>query len=189
MNVNETEWKKPYLDTPRNPGELKSLVQKILNEWAITDYFVMITPGMGFTIYPDRKILAVGNILLSWAEPAVVSAILHEVGHIDRGHYLGEHDDVLLNYLDEYEADEFAWDALQTRYGQVPDSAGLWLLRYYGKEIFELDTWTHPSYQHRWERLAFNGYVSSDYYQQFQALGLETKGKKYAKLIGNHSSE
>ncbi len=156
----------------RSRSELRKLVKKILNEWEITDYYVMIESGAGSTIYPDKLVITVGAEQMTWPEPAVVSSILHEIGHIEMGHYLGEHEDCLLNYLDEYEADEFAFDAVRERYGHVPDSAGLWLLRLYDDEIWILDIFTHPSYQHRWQRLAQNGFVPVDYRPIVQALGL-----------------
>lgn len=156
----------------RKEREVKGLVSSVLAEWDINDYYVMILGETGSTIYPDRHILTLGREQLDWPEPAVVSSILHEVGHIEMGHYLGEHNDALLNYLDEYEADEFAWDALRTRYGYVPDSAGLWLLKAYGTWMWDMDLFTHPSYEHRWQRLAWNGFVPEDCRTILQALGL-----------------
>ena len=104
--------------------------------------------------------------------PAIVSSLLHEIGHIDRGHYLGEHDDALLNHLDEYEADEFAFDAVETLYGYLPASATFWLLRVYGEWRWANDGFTHPSHKNRWDRLALNGLVPKDYHPILQALGL-----------------
>lgn len=155
----------------RNCTELKIIIQTVLNEWEINDYYVMIA-GTGSTIYPKRKIITVCDEQLTWPEPAVMSSILHEIGHIDRGHDLHEKDDVMENWVDEYEADEFAFDAVRTRYGYVPYSAGLWLLNRYDEEIWNLDTWTHPSYEHRWENLARNGFLPENYRPTLRALGL-----------------
>ena len=163
---------KPFLDRPRSKFELRKIVQEVLGEWDITGYFVMLQEH-GATIYPNQHIIGVGEEELRWAEPAVVSSILHEIGHIYLGHYLGEHDDCLLNHIDEYEADEFAFDAVKTRYGYVPTSAGLWMLASHSGWLWHHDTWGHPSYQHRWERLALNGLVPADFHKEIQALGLE----------------
>ena len=155
----------------RSEAELKLIILNLLREWEINDYYVMID-GEGSCIYPDRLVLTVCDEQLTWPEPAVVSSILHEIGHIDRDHCIFEHEDSLLNYLDEYEADEFAFDAVQVKYGYVPPSAGLWILKQYGEELWNLDTLTHPSYKHRWQRLAWNGFVPEDCRPYLQVLSL-----------------
>ncbi len=157
---------------PRADQELKDAIQEVLHEWEIDDYYVMIHGLSGASIYPMEKILEVGHEQLRWPMPAVVSTLLHEIGHIDRGHCLNEHDDWLLNYVDEYEADEFAFDAVQTRYGYVPNSAGLWLLSKCGTWAWENGTMSHPSHRDRWKRLALNGLVPDNYHPILQALGL-----------------
>lgn len=155
----------------RSYMELRTLVKGVMKDWDIHDYFVSIA-GNGSCLYPDKHVLTVCPEQLIWPEPAVMSSILHEIGHINRGHYLGQHDDCLLNHVDEYEADEFAFDAVRERYGYVPDSAGLWLLNRYGEEIWSMDLFTHPSYEHRWENLARNGFLPEDYHPTLRALGL-----------------
>lgn len=167
---------KPYLKRPRSKAQLKAIAREILEEWSIDGYYVMTQPT-GSTIYPDKHIIAVGSDQVNWPKPAVVSSILHEIGHIEMGHYLGEYEDCLPNHVDEYEADEFAWDAVRTRYGYYPKAAGLWMLQSYGQPLWVLDTWTHPSYEHRWERLALNGLVPADYLSEILALRRE-KGDK-----------
>lgn len=162
-----------FLNQPRADQELKDFINGIFREWEINDYYVMIVGHSSSTIYPAQKILEVGHEQLKWPEPAVVSSLLHEIGHIDRGHFLGEHDDALLNHLDEYEADEFAFDAVKTRYGYIPTSATLWLLRMYGDWRWENDSFSHPSHLNRWERLAWNGFVPEDFLPTIQELGLE----------------
>ena len=173
--------RKPYLDEPRSPQVMRSLVKSILDEWGCTGYFVSMgnhivsldkTDGTA-TIYPEKHVVSLSPGMLYWSTPAVVAMTLHEVGHIVLGQYLGEHKDCIKNWVDEYEADEFAFDALKTHYGYVPTSAGLWLLKALGTWRWDWDSHTHPSHEHRWERLMWNGFVSDDPDDEAKALGLE----------------
>lgn len=178
---------KPYLDQPRDPMAMRQLVAGILEEWGCGSYFVSIGKENivgadkydGFaTLYPNKHVLGLSEGMLYWSTPAVVALTLHEVGHLVLGHQLSEHEDCVLNWVDEYEADEFAFDALKTHYGYTPISAGLWMLRSYGTWRWAWDSHTHPSAFHRWERLAWNGFVPSNFYHCIQELNLE-KVEKY----------
>lgn len=162
-----------YLDHRRSKTVLRKVIQDLLREWEVKHYFAAIhTIETTSAICPERKILVVDEKLLSWGTPAVQGMVLHEIAHLDRGHILGDHEEELANHVDEYEADEFAFDAMQTMYGYIPLSTGLWMLETIGTWRWDCDTFTHPSLEHRWERLAWNGFVPADASVTHQALGL-----------------
>jgi len=198
----DEELTNPYLDAPRDPDELKALIREIIAEWPETKgYHVLVgsdpaefgfpvtSPYDGWsTIFPKKRILYVTGMQY-WATPAIIALVSHEIGHIVGEHAAGEGDDELQNHWDEYYADEFAFDNVENYYGFVPKTAGLWLLRGYVDWFWNIDSLTHPSNQHRWDRLALNGYVPKDYYQELRAMSLETEGDRYASLIGDHRSE
>ena len=198
----DEELTNPYLNTPREDDELKALVREVMTEWPETrgyhvivggdpkDYgFPTMSPYDGWAnIFPKKKILYVTGMQY-WATPALIALVSHEVGHIVGEHIPDHGEDALAYHHDEYYADEFAFENVKQKYGFVPITAELWLLRAYIKWHWNIDSLTHPSSLHRWERLALNGYVPSDYCQQLQALGLETEGDRYASLIGDHSGE
>lgn len=188
----------PYLDVPRKRGEVKALVRRIMSDWPEAEGYHVIVGGdpMDFgmpmqspydgwsTIYPDKMILYVTGMQY-WQEPAIMALVSHEIGHIVGDHAGGASEDEFQNHWDEYYADEFAFENVKHYYGFVPASSGLWLLRGFVDWYWELDSLTHPCNRDRWERLALNGYVPSDYCQQLQALGLEMEGDRYDSLI-NH---
>ena len=170
-----------FLPADRSKSEMRKLMRQLLLDWDITGYFVAIHdmgPGPAAIIYPDNHIVTVADSMLNWSTPAVMGMAFHEIGHLVLGHYLGEHHNSLDNYLDEYEADEFAFDAIQTLYRYMPTSAGLWMLDTCGTWRWDNDCFTHPSCQHRWERLAFNGYLPANHRPTYRALGL-VKPKEY----------
>lgn len=185
----------PYIHVPRKTDELKDLIRIIMAEWPETDGYHVIVGGdpMGFglpttspydgwsTIYPKKKILYVTGMQY-WQTPAIMALVSHEIGHIVGGHTGGESDIQLENHYHEFYADEFAFENVKHHFGFVPPTSGLWLLRGYVDWFWELESLTHPCNRDRWERLACNGYVPSDYHQQLQALGLETEGDRYASL-------
>jgi len=192
----------PYIDVPRKRGEVKALVRRIMSDWPETENYHVIVGGdpMDFglpmqspydgwsTIYPTKKILYVTGMQY-WQTPAIMALVSHEIGHIVGGHSGGESEIQLENHLHEYYADEFAFENVKNFYGFVPASAGLWLLRGYVDWFWELEGLTHPCNRDRWERLALNGYVPSDYRLHLQALGLDTnEGDRYDSLI-NHGGE
>jgi len=190
------ELKDPYLDEPRERQELTDLVREIMLEWPQTHgYYILngkadpeefglpaVEPHEGWsTIFPKKRILYITGMRL-WAEPAIYALISHEIGHIVGEHNGGESEIELENHLDEYYADEFAFENVKQKYGFVPQTAGLWLLQSYVDWRWDIDSLTHPANVNRWERLSLNGYVPRDYHQQLQALGLETEGDRYASL-------
>lgn len=188
----------PYIDEARTRDELKDLIRGFLEEWPETEGYHVLVGGYpedfgmpavsqydGWsTIFPKKKILYVTG-MQHWQTPAIMALVSHEIGHIVGDHTAGEGDDQLQNHWDEYYADEFAFENVKNHYGFVPPAAGLWLLRAYVDWFWELESLTHPCNKDRWERLALNGYVPSDYRQQLRALGLEMEGDRYASLIGD----
>jgi len=183
MHVDERQ---AYLDQPRHPMVMRQLVRGILDEWGATGYFVSLDGEVvgedkydgTASILPEHKIVLISPGMLWWSTPAIVAMTLHEVGHIVMGHHMAEHEDCLDNWVDEYEADEFAFDAVKTHYGYVPTSAGLWMLKSQSTWRWDWDSHTHPSNRHRWQRLAWNGFVPTDYATEIEALGLE-KAEEY----------
>lgn len=197
------ELTQPYLNAPRSKQALKAMVQEYLKEWPQCEgYYVLVSevgdaadpqqfglpavePLDGWSaIFPKKRILYITG-MTRWAEPAVYALVSHEIGHIVGEHTGGESEIELDNHVDEYFADEFAFENVKQRYGFVPRTAVLWMLRTYVDWYWDINLLTHPAMVNRWERLALNGYVPWDYHRELQALGLETEGDRYATLYND----
>ncbi len=134
--------------------------------------------GLG-SVYVKGREIAFSRGLRHWSEPAAMCLVLHEFGHIVGGHTVGEKP-ALEHHWDEYFADEFAFQGVKDHYGYVPLDAAYWLLKQ--RELWELDTYTHPAGLRRYQRLVLNGYVPHGHEHAREVLGLpkwEDEGIKH----------
>lgn len=164
----------PILKQPKTTDQLEEFVYELGLEWpelAGWRFRITINParfclpwdsmtqvedtGLG-SVYVKGKEIDFSRGLRHWSEPAAMALILHEFGHIVGAHTTGEKK-CLDHHWDEYWADEFAFQGIKDHYGSVPLDAAYWLLKQ--RQLWELDTYTHPAGLRRWQRLVLNGYL------------------------------
>jgi len=144
--------------------------------------------GLGSVHFKSKEI-SFSRGLRHWSDPAAMALILHEFGHVVGGHCAGEKT-CLEHHWDEYWADEFAFQGIKDHYGMVPIDAAYWLLKQ--RELWELDTYTHPAGLRRWQRLVLNGYVPFGHEWQRAELNLpewKDEGIKHEVTFRNRPGE